>query len=209
MTRFSLGVILAATAVIAISALGNPARSGPDEVGNGPANEHGGGYTTFVIDVAIDGRTFAPVGVQNVAPEGQPPNYLPVRGTTFLIDGLILPGETLPHGPGVVVDDYRDQGIGTWLCRGHFIHSMLAILTEGAFPHVASTQQFFFGENGIVMDDELITEGNEGGTTTHRAVTGGTGAFRGMSGEVIQEPLGANDTGFGNYRFTFKVKKKG
>lgn len=198
----ALSMIILTAGILAIPAPAKPSHS--------PSSENRkGGYQTLVLDVIVDGRTFAPVGVQNVAPEGEAPNYQPVRGTTFLIDGVILPGFSLPRGPGVEVDDYSDDRIGSWICRGHFVHGLLEILTEGAFPHAASTQQFFFGENGIVEDDELITEGNEGGTITQRVLTGGTGMFRGMSGEVTQEPLGANNTGFGNYRFTFKIKKKG
>ena len=208
-TWVSLSIVIATVGILAISAPAEPGRSKHHENGGGNGNRDRGGYETFVLDVAIDGRTFAPVGLQDIAPEGEAPNYQPVRGTTFLIDGLILPGYTLPVGPGVVVDEYSDLSIGSWLCRGHFLHSLVAILNDGAFPHAASTQQFFFGEDGIVGEDELITEGNEGGATTHRVISGGTGEFRGMSGEVRQEPLGANNTGFGNYRFTFWIKKKG
>jgi hypothetical protein len=58
----------------------------------------------------------------------------------------------------------------------------------------------------------LFTEGNEGnvGVTTHRTVTGGTGHFRGVIGEVRQETIGVNRNGapdgLFDLRFTFKVK---
>lgn len=41
----------------------------------------------------------------------------------------------------------------------------------------------------------------------YRVVTGGTGRYRGVIGEVEEEMLGFNATGFENVRFTFKIRK--
>jgi hypothetical protein len=56
------------------------------------------------------------------------------------------------------------------------------------------------------VDDSLVSVGEEGGVTTHRVVSGGTGAYRGMIGEVKQEVLGVNSSGLYNFRFTFTVR---
>ena len=56
-------------------------------------------------------------------------------------------------------------------------------------------------------EDSLMREGPEFGVTTHRVVLGGTGHYRGMIGEVKQETLGSNSTGFGNFRFTFTIRR--
>ena len=39
-----------------------------------------------------------------------------------------------------------------------------------------------------------------------RVVLGGTGGFRGVIGEVLEENIGENKLGFCNFRVTFKVR---
>jgi hypothetical protein len=53
----------------------------------------------------------------------------------------------------------------------------------------------------------IATEGLGGAGAIVRAVTGGTGAFRGYLGEQRQEFLGFNATGGANLRVTFVLRK--
>ena len=55
-------------------------------------------------------------------------------------------------------------------------------------------------------EEALFSEGPEFGATTHRVVLGGTGRYRGVIGEVQEEQLGVNTTGFVNYRYTFTIR---
>jgi hypothetical protein len=165
----------------------------------------------LVLDISIDGRTFRldPAAL-NSNPFDPPLNLLGVkRGDTFIVEGKIFPGGTIPAGgafgaAGVWSPDHAGS-IGTWICRGTFNFSGPDILA-GHLPMVYTTQIF-----QLAGKDGLWSDGAEGGTTL-RAVTGGTGLYSGAGGQVTQDTLGVNSAGTSqdfNLRETFSLQKGG
>ncbi|MDQ3684674.1 MAG: hypothetical protein M3430_03625 [Acidobacteriota bacterium] len=153
---------------------------------------------TIVVDVACDARTYR-------TNRGAPITDA-MRGDSFIVNGKIFPGGTIPAGgtpeePGDFDPD-APGSVGDWTCSGIYNFDFSEIQL-GAVPHTASTQLYQFGREGA-----LVSEGLEGGIKVIRAVTGGTGRFSGAVGEVIEEPIGVNRTGLFNIRFTFKLKKQ-
>lgn len=125
----------------------------------------------------------------------------PLRGDTFISNGLVYAGGTIPDGDTTATFPLTDDGrLGTLFSRGQYIADAAEIAS--AAPHsIASTQIFTLDEgNG------LITEGLEGTGTEVRAVVGGWGKYSGASGQMTQEIVGFNSTGGYNLRFTFNLK---
>jgi hypothetical protein len=152
-------------------------------------------WQTIVIDVANDARTAVP----------SPSFPGPKRGDTFIVNAKIYPGGTIPTGNGVDIDSLSGS-IGTCITRGTFNFDFSQILA-GAHTGLSSSQHFLFSPTGALdSEDALMTEGQEVGATTHRVVLGGTGLYRGVIGEVQQESIGSNTTGFENFRFTFTIR---
>ena len=155
-------------------------------------------WKTLVIDVAVDGRT----GNVNSA---SPTDTEPKRGTTAIINGKIYPGGTIAAGDGLDIDTLTGS-IGTWITR-HTLNFDASQIAAGAHPALSSTEYYLFTRTGVSDGEEaLFSEGPEFGATTHRVVLGGTGRYRGVIGEVQEETLGANSTGFANKRFTFTIR---
>jgi hypothetical protein len=127
----------------------------------------------------------------------------PIRGTTFIVYGKVFPAGTIPSGV-TAFDPNQPGSIGTWICRGVFLADYAAIASGTAKLAFDTTQLF------LLPDDETMvaTEGLEGnfGVNTHRVVTGGTGMFRGVTAEELQEVIGANKTGLFDLRFTFSIR---
>ncbi len=142
----------------------------------GDVGKHTGSWKTIVIDVAEDARTEGHIKVNGSDAELK-------RGYTFIINGKMYPGGTLPAGDGLDIDTLTGS-IGTWVTRGTF--------------NVDLSQ--------IVGEEALFSEGPEFGATTHHVVLGGTGPYRGVIGEVQEETLGNNSTGFANKRYTFTIR---
>ena len=65
---------------------------------------------------------------------------------------------------------------------------------------VDTAQLYVLGRQG---KEQISTEGVEGGGTSRRIATGGTGNYAGWSGEQQQTFLGFNPTGGVNLRVTF------
>src|SRR5262249_8792481 len=152
-------------------------------------------WKTIVVDVAEDARTAS----LNTA---SPTDTEPKRGATGIINGRMYPGGTIPPGNGLDIDSLTDS-IGIWLTR-HTFNVDLSQILAGAHPALSSTQYFLFSPKGVSDGEEaLFSEGPELGATTHRVVLGGTGRYRGVIGEVQEETLGFNSSGFANKRFTF------
>jgi hypothetical protein len=157
---------------------------------------------TFVLDVAIDGHTLT---LNNNDP-ADPAN--PRRGTTFIVDGRVFPGGTIPAGV-TPFDPNMTGSIGDWVCRGVFLADFANISSGAAALAFDTTQMFLLTAD----NNALFTEGAEGnvGVTTHRTVTGGTGRFQRVIGEVHQHTIGVNRNGAADglfdLRFTFKVKR--
>jgi hypothetical protein len=157
-------------------------------------------FETFTLDVAVDFNTFAIVPSTGLvaAPEATGPN----RGTPFIVDGKVFAGGTLQKGAGMG-DPNMPGSIGSWICKGIFTSDLMT--DDVGFN---TTQMFLL--NGDM--DAIWTEGLEAGlgkqgVITHRIILGGTGKFRGVQGEVVQEALGTNDLGTPNIRLTFKVQR--
>ena len=155
-------------------------------------------WKTIVIDVAEDMRTLS----VNTA---SPTDTEPKRGTTAIINGKMYPGGTIAAGDGLDIDTLTGS-IGTWITRETF-NVDLSQIVAGAHPALSATQYYLFSPTGVSDGEEaLFSEGPEFGATTHRVVLGGTGRYRGVIGEVQEETLGANSTGFANKRFTFTIR---
>jgi len=178
--------------------------------GQGGDDHERGGWQVIVIDVACDRRTVA----NNFSPHNFVAGTGPNRGTTFIVNGKIFPGGSIPKGnlPKETWDlDTAPGLLGTWVCKGTYNVSG-AEIAPGFGPHSNSTQLYLFngGYADLGGENTLISEGEEGAieweTPTHRVVVGGTGIYRGVVGEVKEESLGWNWTGVPNIRFTFHVR---
>jgi hypothetical protein len=158
---------------------------------------------TFVVEVAVDMRTFAAIPSTG-NPPGEPLG--PNRGTTFVVNGTIFPEGTLPSG--AASNDPSDAGgVGDWVCRGILTSDLASQLAGVDKIGFDTTQMLIFGSDRKAIWSEGLEGGlGEAGVTTHRIVLGGTGAFFGASGEVVQESLGTNVTGAPNIRLTFRLR---
>ena len=155
-------------------------------------------WKTIVIDVAEDARTASLNSASATDTE-------PKRGATAIINGKMYPGGTIAAGNGLDIDTLTGS-IGTWLTR-HTFNVDLSQILAGAHPALSSTQYYLFSPTGVSDGEEaLFSEGPEFGATTHRVVLGGTGRYRGVIGEVQEETLGFNSTGFANKRYTFQIR---
>jgi len=157
-------------------------------------------FETFTVDVAVDHETFAlnPSTGLVLTPQPLGPN----RGSTFIVDGTIFPGDTLNKGLSVG-DPNMPGGIGVWVCKGIFT-------SEIGTDHIGfnTTQMYQFADNGSAIWTEGFEAGlGKIGVVTHRAILGGTGTYAGISGEAIQEALGTNVGGTPNIRITFRIQR--
>lgn len=155
-----------------------------------------GAGNTLVVDVACDARTYHQNNVDPAATGSNP-------GDTFVVSGKIYPGGTIPRGANVFSPD-NPGSIGTWFCRGVWLVNSTE-LAAGVSPAFDTTQIYLLPDDS----NQLFSEGLEGPTPTLRAVTGGTGAMQGVTGQVTQQLLGTNTTGLFNLRFTFQLQQSG
>lgn len=175
--RGKLLVVLALVMMLGLTALAGPVSG----------QETGGNEQTMAFDVAEDMTRF--VFVESIAYE----DGLPKHGSPFITQGYIYPAGTLDGSNGVLPDgspEFPDKVIGEWTCRGWFVG-------EGAHaetgPIVITTQIFNLGD--VPGADMLIVDGYEladVGVAIERAITGGTGQYRGADGVVNQTFLGFN-----------------
>ena len=149
------------------------------------------------FDVAEDGKRFVWAD-KPVFDDG-----LPAHGNTYISTGYIYPDGTLSETvDGVNVDgspEFPDKVLGQWYCYGWYIGDG-AHATEG--PWVLSTQFYQFGSEW--GEATLVSEGyvlSETGGTVDRAITGGTGPFATMRGEMADMSLGFNETEGANARY--------
>lgn len=150
-------------------------------------------HIVFTVDIAEDAELFDPTFVR-------PTDTQPERGSFFVTEGNIFPGGTI-QGDGATFDPNSAGAVGRWFCRG---------------THLVSGAEFPFAARGVLtaqlylLPDEnrsITTEGLEGNATVMRAVSGGTGSFRGYVGEQKQEFLGFNASGGVNLRVTFTLRR--
>jgi hypothetical protein len=164
------------------------------------------------LDVAIDGRTFrldnpttGPVNPFN--PFNPAVMATAQRGNTFIVEGKIYPGGTIPAGgdfgkPSSFGADHPGS-IGTWICTGTFNVSGNDIL-NGSTANMVYTSQIFY----LSGNNALFSHGAEAGGPTVRAVTGGTGEFNGAGGTEFQSTLGVGSAGTSsdfNLHFVFNL----
>jgi hypothetical protein len=149
----------------------------------------------FVVDVSedFDGKF--------VSTPVNPADTEPKRGSWFLTEGNIFPAFTI-QADGSTFDPGSAGAIGRWICRGTHLVSLTDIL-NGA-PLWVATQQTY----QLPSDRRTITtDGTEGSVPLVRAVTGGTGIFRGYVGEQHQQFLGLNAKNGVNLRVTFVLRR--
>jgi hypothetical protein len=162
---------------------------------------------TFTVDVAVDHATFALVPSTGLveAPEGTGPN----RGAPFIVNGKIFPAGTLHPGDGQG-DPNQPGSIGTWFCKGIFTSDLLVQMSGLDKIGFNTTQMLEFdGDRQAIWTEGLEGGLGEAGVITHRIILGGTGHYRGASGEVVQESLGTNLTGTPNIRLRFRIERDG
>lgn len=143
--------------------------------------------TTVAFDVAEDMSRF--VYDQDVAHE----DGMPAHGSSFITQGYLYPAGTLTTTNGVLADgspEFPDKVLGTWACRGWFVEEG-AHATSG--PAVLTTQHYAFGDDfgnvTFVSEDYELMAPN---VPILRGVTGGTGPYASVDGEVEQQFLGFN-----------------
>jgi hypothetical protein len=156
---------------------------------------------TFSFDVAQDGSTYK----QNNGLETMGQDTFS-RGDTGIVDGTIYRAGTLL--PGTPNNDPKTPGIGTYRWRATYAGNSadfdrLRAGQAGAAPVSAfATEMFSLPDDGST----LLTDGvwPNPHFTLRRVVLGGTGQFRNLVGEMIEQNIGENKTGFCNLRVTFR-----
>lgn len=137
---------------------------------------------TLRFEVAEDGNRFV-FDDLNLYEDG-----MPAYGSAFVTQGYIYPEGTLNGSNGVLENgepEFPDKVLGVWTCYGWMIG-------EGARTEtgewVVSTQVYHFNDGSMLVTDgfELI----DFDVPTSRAVSGGTGEYRGAAGEHIQTLIG-------------------
>lgn len=162
----------------------------------GTAATVGAKATSVTFDVASDGRTFVLNRIDAAATSMK-------RGDTYVLNGTIFPGGTIPSGgtktaPSSFGPDSAGS-VGVWFCRGTFLVNSDQFASQKI--QRATTHYFAFNDK-----NRLITEGFEGTILINRAILGGIGAFTGARGLVTMERLGVNSTGSQNLRFVFNIE---
>ena len=161
------------------------------------------GRKRFTLEVTQDGGT-ASLNFSDL-PDGPP------RGSTGVING------NLYRGGAILTDGSVDPDavpIGTWRCA----FDVLAPDPDGEDLVAAATYYFSFhpNEQGYARSTLIVQGLNvhfDGSDPIPLTVVGGTGVFRGVTGEVIETVLGENDTGTDlgaalNLRYHFRIEKR-
>jgi hypothetical protein len=156
---------------------------------------------TFTVDVSLGSPYF-----QN---DTNPPEAKDafVQGDTFIQDGSIFPGGTIPMGK-TNFDPAAPGAIGQYRARGTFTTDFpdfeRAAAHKSAAPDLAfASEMFSLGNDKSI----ILTDGTWPNAyfSTSRVVLGGTGSFGDIVGEVHEENIGENKYGFCNFRVTFKI----
>jgi hypothetical protein len=212
----SLGASTVAALLVGPSSAAEAAAGGPENAAR-----------RRTIDVSCNANSIRFVGPQGPNPNN--PGDLgphPYYGASFVVQGTIYPAATFASegfDSGLMANgtaEFPDRVVGNWICRGWFVgdsdgdgfitpeddDARGGIFTpEGKF--VATTQIYDLdlehpGAETLVSDGIELIDLN---TPFRRAVTGGTGRFRGAEGQVVQTAVGVNATGLFNFEFVFKV----
>ena len=158
----------------------------------------------FTVDVAQDAARYAQ---NNVDPSQAPELFFP--GDTSILEGTIYPAGTLPSGKADN-DPNAPGGIGKYRSRATYTSDLANFLRAVEGDPTAAPILAFGTEMFSLPDDRttILTDGNwpNAHFSAYRVVLGGTGQFRDVVGEVFQQNIGQNKTGFCNLRVTFRLK---
>jgi hypothetical protein len=161
--------------------------------------------STFTVDVAESTVNYKQ---NNVDPSEGQDVFSP--GDTVILQGTIYPAGTLPRGKANN-DPNAPGGIGKYRARGVFTADFANFERAveglpGASHDVGFvTEIYSFHKDGTsILTDGLWPNAN---FSSRRVVLGGTGQFRDIVGEIKEENIGENNTGFCNLRVTFFVKR--
>ena len=194
------GALLGGAGVAAGLAVGAPARAEDSR--------------TEVYDVAMLGET------HRLIPGPEVENF-DLRGSTYYVEGVLYPGNTIPVGTLFDPSAYGDRAIGRWVSTGSFIWSL-----DRLQPHRFSIQQHIFGlivPDDLFPVDQISSQGTESSRTqdtlpSTRVITGGAGRYVGACGQITQYGFGLNTTTITilgrsqpapNFRFHFTFVKHG
>ena len=142
-------------------------------------------------------------------------NGKPAYGNEFVTEGVIYAFGTLQTGDDGVITErdangkvisatpkYPDKVIGRWTCRGWHVGEGAATKTG---PWVVTHQLYDFdqtpGEASFTSDGSELVDIN---VAIKRAITGGTGPYKNMRGEVVQTMIGFNSSEGANLRVEIK-----
>jgi hypothetical protein len=162
--------------------------------------------TTFVVEIKEHAKTNA----QNNINRAQPDTAF-ARGDSFVLDGTIYPEGSIPAGhngeplPGA-------RPIGKYVQRGVFtVETDQFTRAVGGARDVEPTIEFatevlVFQDGSTLLVDGLWPNAF---FAVHRAVLGGTGRFRDVVGEVLEQNIGEDMDGVCNLRMRFHIRKAG
>lgn len=143
---------------------------------------------TFTVYAALDLNT--------VAPKGGMGN----RGDSLVVDGNLFRSGDGMEGAHAGNDPNAGEVIGKIRCRATFIDA------DPSHPFATFVSELYSWPGDVT---NLLADGfgPNLGFTSHRIVSGGTGRFRNMVGEIEETDIGFNQTGGCNLRVTFKLRK--
>ena len=146
-----------------------------------PASE----ATPLQVEVAEDGARFI-FDDLNLFEDG-----MPGYGSAFVTQGYIYPVGTLNGSNGVLENgepEFPELVLGDWTCYGWMIGD--GAHTESG-TWVISTQVYNFNDGSTIITDgfEIV----DFDVPVTRAITGGTGEHRSVSGEMVQVLRGFTD----------------
>jgi hypothetical protein len=197
-TRLAVAAVPLTTVAISVFAAG---LLFPSQILANNADE----VSTFTVDVAESTVNYTQNNVDRS--EGQDV-FSP--GDTFILEGTIYPAGKLPRGKANN-DPNAPGGIGKYRVRGSYTANFpnFEKAVNGlpdAPPEIGFvTEIYSFHEDGTsIMTDGIWPNAN---FSARRVVLGGTGQFRDIVGEIKEENIGENSTGFCNLRVTFLVKR--
>ncbi len=132
---------------------------------------------------------------------------LAAYGAPFLAQGYIYPAGALSaRDDGVNANgspQFPEMVLGQWTCYGWYVGG--GARTTGG-PWILATEVYQFGSEWGAAT--LVTEGYvpaARGSAVDRAITGGTGPFAAMRGEVRETTLGSNETAGSNARYEVRL----
>jgi hypothetical protein len=143
---------------------------------------------TFTVYAALDLNTLVPKGVAGN------------RGDSLVVDGNLYTNGDGMEGANAGNDPNAAGAIGKIRCRATFIDA------DPTHPFATFVSELYSWPGDI---SNLLADGfgPNLGFTAHRIVSGGTGRFRNMVGEIEETDIGFNNTGGCNLRVIFKLRK--